>query len=249
MRTIILLTLAILLLFCSRIIAKTLFFDDFEDGIISNKWTLEFGKWEEKDGHLANVESGAKFNYAVPEIPDEYYTKQITIQAKGMITGAPWTRMGVGARLTIREAPEAKDGKPTGYIGYVLSTTENGPSDVKLLNEGVHWVNLNKSVRPQLEEWVWLQLTVTEDEELLAKVWLDGEEELDKPIGKTKEGGRPSGPVGLVGKALEAWGRGGATPVYDEVEIWDKDGPSEWKQAVFPLGKLATTWASIKRVR
>jgi hypothetical protein len=83
---------------CGVAMAKTLFFDDFEDGVISKKWSF-FGDWEEKDGHLACVGSGVKFNYAVPEIATEYHTQQLTIQAKGMITGAPWSRMGVAAPL------------------------------------------------------------------------------------------------------------------------------------------------------
>ena len=122
--------------------------------------------------------------------------------------------MGAAARLTPREALEAQDGKPTGHLGYALCTPENGPSDVKLLNEGVQWVNLNKPVRPALDQWVFLQLTVTEEQELIAKVWFDGEKEPDKPIGivkewKNKQGNiiksnRPSGASGLLGKAMEA---------------------------------------------
>ena len=56
----------------------------------------------------------------------------------------------------------------------------------------------------------------------------------------------PAGPVGLVGKAMEAWGRGGATPVYDEVEIWDANGQSERPKDVGPAGKLSLTWGKLK---
>lgn len=256
MKFIKLLLIALMLLSCSMAVAKTLFFDDFEDGVISKKWTFT-GEWEEKDGHLACVKSKVKFNYALPEISEEYYSKQITIQTKGMITAAPWSRMGVAVRLTPRDVLEAQDGKPTGHLGYALCTPENGPSDVKLLNEGVQWVNLNAPVRPGLNQWVWIQLTVTEEQELLAKVWIDGEEEPNKPTGSVKEwknnqgqiikGNRPSGVAGLVGKTMEAWGRGGAIPMYDEVEVWDKDGPSEEKSAVSALDKLTTIWASVKK--
>ena len=248
----------ILLLCCGGAMAKTLFFDDFEDGVIDKKWDFT-GNWEETDGHLACVESGVKFNYAIPEIPAEFRSKQITIQAKGKIIGAPWTRMGVAVRLTPRlNNAEAQDGKPTGHLGYCLTTGENGPSDVKLLNEGVQWVNLNKPVRPQLDQWVWVQLTVTAKQELIAKAWLDGEEEPLKPIGSVKQWqkkdgtvvkqNRPAGPAGLVGKAMEAWGRGGATPVYDEVEIWDADGRSERPKAVERAGKLSLTWGKLKAI-
>lgn len=248
----------ILVLFCGEAMAKTLFFDDFEDGVIDKKWDVT-GVWDETDGHLACVESKVKFNYAIPEIPAEYRSKQITIQAKGKIIGAPWTRMGTAVRLTPRlNNAEAQDGKPTGHLGYCLTTGENGPSDVKLLNEGVQWINLNKPVRPQLDQWVWVQLTVTSKQELIAKAWLDGEEEPLKPIGSVKQWqkkngavvkqNRPAGPAGLVGKAMEAWGRGGATPVYDEVEIWDADGPSERSKAVAPTGKLSLTWGGLKAI-
>ena len=114
-------------------------------------------------------------------------------------------------------------------------------------------------MRPRLNQWVWIQLTVTEDGELIAKVWLDGEKEPDKPNGVVKEwqnkqgnvikNNRPSGLVGLVGKAMEAWGRGGAIPMYDEVEIWDKDGPSEIKNVMNFSDKLATSWATIKNAK
>lgn len=53
---------------------------------------------------------------------------------------------------------------------------------MKLLNEGVAWVNLDVPVRPGLDQWIWIQLTVTEDGELFAKVWVDGEKEPDKLI-------------------------------------------------------------------
>ena len=106
-------------------------------------------------------------------------------------------------------------------------------------------VNLGVSVVPQLEEWIWTQLTVTEEEELLAKVWLDGQDEPKKESGSAEEVGRPKGPVALIGKAMEAWGNGGAVPIYDEVEVWDKDGPSE-RIAVISAGRLAATWARIK---
>ena len=254
MRCFIFLALAVTLVCSSSAVARTIFFDDFEDGVISGKWTFT-GEWEEKEGHIANVESGVKFNYALPSIDSKYYTEPITIQAKGMIADLPWSRMGVAARLTESNALEAQDGRPTGHVGYALSTTENGPSDVKLLNEGVAWVTLDVVVRPQLEELVWIQLTVTEKEELVAKVWLDGEDEPENPNGTVEEWvkagavvkpNRPSGPVALVGKAIEAWGRGGAIPMYDEVEVWDKDGPSDDRFAVSPGSKLATTWGRVR---
>ena len=234
----------ILLLCCGGAMAKTLFFDDFEDGVIDKKWDFT-GNWEETDGHLACVESGVKFNYAIPEIPAEFRSKQITIQAKGKIIGAPWTRMGTAVRLTPRlNNAEAQDGKPTGHLGYCLTTGENGPSDVKLLNEGVQWVNLNKPVRPQLDQWVWVQLTVTAKQELIAKAWLDGEEEPLKPIGSVKQWqkkdgavvkqNRPAGPCRVGRKSHGSLGTRWATPVYDEVEIWDADGQSERSKAVEP---------------
>ena len=246
----------LLLLCCTGAMAKTLFFDDFEDGVIDEKWDFT-GNWEETDGYLACVESNVKFNYAIPEIPAEFHSEQITIQAKGKIIGAPWTRMGVAVRLMPRlDNAEARDGKPTGHLGYCLTTGENGPSDVRLLNEGVQWVNLNTPVRPQLDQWVWVQLTVTAEQELMAKVWLDGEEEPINPTGNVNqwskkdgtvvEPNRPDGPAGLVGKALEAWERGGATPAYDEVEIWDADGRSERSTAVESTGKLSLTWGKLK---
>jgi len=52
MRFIVSLIGTIVLLSYSGALAKTLFFDDFNDGIISKKWTFT-GEWEEKDGHLA----------------------------------------------------------------------------------------------------------------------------------------------------------------------------------------------------
>ena len=254
MKTILLLILTAMLVCCSGAGARTIFFDDFEDGVIGPKWSF-YGKWEEKEGTLACADSEAKFNYAIPEIAALYNSEPLTIQTKGMIVGNPWTRMGVGIRLTKRDGAEAQDGKPSGYIGYNLCTSENGPSDVKLLNEGVLWLNLFKPLRPEKEQWVWIQLTVDEKEKLLAKVWKDGEDEPDDPTGEAKDWpkagaiikpNRPTGFTGLVGKAMEAWGRGGATPVYDEIEIWDKDGPSEVKIAVSPAGRLTSTWARVK---
>jgi len=137
MKFIVLLLGVVMLLICSVPVAKTLFFDDFDDGVINKKLTFT-GDWEEKDGHLACVKSKVKFNYTTPEIPSEYYAKQITIQTKGIITDVHWSRMGVAVRLTPRDALEGQDGKPTGHLGYALCTPENGPSDVKLLNEVVH---------------------------------------------------------------------------------------------------------------
>ena len=80
----------------------------------------------------------------------------------------------------------------------------------KFLNEGIQWQNLDVPVRPELDQWIWLQLTVTEDQELIAKVWVDGEKEPDGPTGRVaewqkKDGtvvkqNRPEGPAGLIGK-------------------------------------------------
>ena len=142
--------------------AKTLFFDDFEDGVIDKKWDLT-GIWDETDGYLACVESNVKFNYAVPKIPAEFHSK--TDYHPGQRENHRCSLDPNGHRGSIdakTQQREAQDGKPTGHLGYCLTTTENGPSDVKLLNEGVQWVNLNKPVRPQLDQWIWVQLTVTD---------------------------------------------------------------------------------------
>ena len=251
MRTTILLTLAAMLICCSSALAKTLFSDDFNDDTIAQGWTF-YGDWEEKNGTLIAAVSGAKFGYAFPPLAEEYQSAPITIQAKVMITGTPWSRSGVAVRITKNDSPDAADGKPTGGIGYVLSTTENGPSDVRFLNEGVQWVPFKTPVRPGLDKWFWVQLTVDDQEALVGKVWMDGDKEPDEPdtVPTWSRGGaevkpnRPKGIVGLVGKSLEAIGRGGATPIYDEVAVWDADGPSS--ASVSPGAKLATSWGSIR---
>lgn len=239
-----------LLVFTLPLWGETLFFDDFEDGKIGDAYQfsgIDFpqsmiqGKpvWEERDG----VFSQTSTNQGDPchaVIADKEYPDILTIQAKVRID--KWAD-GDGARGGVALRVELPAGE-----GYNL-LFHNNTSTLQFLHDRISW---GKSTTFNFEpgKWYWFQLHIDGDGILHGKVWADGEaepknwmleqniQELGAPI---REKGYPALNGGVGGRA------GQVTISFDEVEVWDQNGPSP--RAVRPGDKLPICWGEIKTRR
>jgi len=241
MRTLLLSIVIATLLAPSLASAKTLFFDDFEDGKISNVFEVTGNNPEfvEEDGVLKQqkqmVGDGC---YAV--IADQEYPKVLTIKAKMRVdeweTGA-YARSGVGVRVST----ETGQGLAFLFSDHRVGKPRTG---VAFLDDHVAWGPL-EAYDWEINKWYWFQLHIDDKDELHAKIWEDGEEEPKNWLWEIANFGvaRTEGYPGL--NASSGDGGGVSLPSFDQVEVWDKDG-STYVEPVHPAGKLATTWGSIK---
>ena len=91
-----------------------------------------------------------------------------------------------------------------------------------------------------------MQFHIDKSKMLQGKVWAEGEKEpadwmLEQAAFGTDRPFKDGYPTLNGGTSTHG---GSCTASFDEVEIWDEDGPSP--KAVEPDGKLAITWAKVK---
>ena len=213
-------------------IAETLFYDDFEDGKIDAAWEFIHGDWVEENGVLSQLDADAGIDpVAKAIIQDKDYLGELTIQAKVRVdkwSGSDPARGGVALRTDVSN-------------GHGFNLLFRAPSgQLWFLDDFVVWGN---SVPFDWEEgeWYYFQMYIDEKDEMSGKTWADGTAEpedymLDQEgwIGRS-----PDGPPGLNG------GNTGSAMSFDEVEVWDAQGPTP--KAVFMSSeKLTVTWGSLK---
>jgi len=221
--------------------ALTLFFDDFENGRISNafEFTGNNPEFVEEDGVLRqNKKVVGDVCYAV--IADKEYPKVLTIKAKMRVdeweTGA-YARSGVGVRVS----------KDTGQgLAFLFSDHRVGKprTGVSFLDDHVAWGPL-ESYDWEIKKWYWFQLHIDDESQLHAKIWQDGEAEPKNWLWEIANFGvaRTEGYPGLGASSGD--GGGVSLPSFDQVEVWDKDG-STYVEHVNTAGKLAAAWGRIK---
>lgn len=139
--------------------AETLFFDDFEDGKISQDLKLDAlqgspGKpeWVEKDGVLSQT-SDQQGDPAYAVIVAQKYPPVLTIQAKVRIDtwqDGPTARGGVGVRVDLETG--------NGYSWLF----HNNKSNAQFLHDFVVW-GQSATYKFELETWYWFQLHVDAD--------------------------------------------------------------------------------------
>ena len=241
MRTLLLVIVIATLLVPSLAEALTLFFDDFEDGKISNAldFTGNNPDFVEEDGALKQQKQlVGDVCYVV--ITDKEYPKVLTIKAKMRLdeweTGA-YARSGVGVRID----------KETGQgLAFLFSDHRVGKprTGVAFLDDHVAWGPL-EAYDWEIQTWYWIQLNIDDKGELHAKIWPDGKAEPNNWLWEIANFGvaRTEGYPGL--NASSGDGGGVSLPSFDQVEVWDKDG-STYVEPVAPEGKLGQTWGSIK---
>ncbi|MGQ9610851.1 MAG: hypothetical protein ACUVWN_16265 [bacterium] len=227
--------------------AKTLFYDNFDDGKIADVWKFS-GKdipqthkgtpeWFEKNGVFSQVNE--KQGDEAHAVIMQDFPELITIQAKVRLdswANGDSARAGLGLRV----------GKATGR-GYNF-LFHNTQSTIQFLNDQSAWGN-SGAYEFKVGEWYWMQFHISEDNVLHGKVWKDGEKEpakwmLEQPaFGETRpwKDGYPS-----LNGGTSPHG-GSCTVSFDEAEVWDEDGPTP--KAVSYVGKIAFTWAGIKSER
>ena len=243
-------TLVIALIIQLPLNAETLFFDDFEDGKIGDVYVLDAPQthvgnpeWVEEEGVLKQVslKSGDE-TYAIIA-NDIEFPKMITIQAKVRVDS--WVdgdaaRCGVGLRLN----PDVGRG-----LSLLFHQDQNR---VQFLSDQASW-GTQIPFPWEVGKWYWFKFHVDENDDLLGKVWEDGEAEPDDwmmeqniaftAADRSYEGGYQFPALNASGKELNR--AGDNTVSFDDVEVYDEGGPSP--KAVSARGKLAVTWGEIKR--
>jgi len=224
---------------------ETLFYDDFEDGVISEAYAFSGedlpqthagkGEWVEEGGVFSQT-STSQGDEAHAVIMDKQYPELITIQAKVRIDS--WVN-GDSARAGLALRVGEDSGRGYNFLFH------NTQSTIQFLNDQAAWGN-SAVYDFEVEKWYWMQFHIDKDMMLHGKVWEDGEAEPDDwmheqdAFGDVRpwEGGYPA----LNGGTSPHGGE--VTVSFDEVEIWDEKGPSP--KAVQPAGKITSTWAGIK---
>jgi hypothetical protein len=227
--------------------SKTLFYDDFEDGIISEVYKFSgedlpqtnagTPEWVEEEGVFSQV-STSQGDEAHAVIMEQY-PELITIKAKVRIDSwqdGDTARGGLALRV----------GEATGR-GYNF-LFHNTQSTIQFLNDQSSWGSTG-AYDFEVEKWYWMQFHIDESMELHGKVWEVGETEpndwmLDQAaFGDVRpwEGGYPA-----LNGGTSPHG-GSVTVSFDDVEIWDEDGSTLADFiSVGPAGKIAATWAGVK---
>jgi hypothetical protein len=223
--------------------AKTLFFDDFEDGVISKAYIFKAGqnlKWSEENGVLVqkNKLAGDPV-YAI--IADKEYPKALTVETKLRVeeweTG-PCARTGVAVRVS----KDTGEGLAFLFSDHRVAKPRTG---VAFLDDHIVWGPL-VAYEWKLNSWYWFQLHIDENDKLYAKVWPDGQK---PPAAWTAEianfgATRKSGYPGLnAGSSVVC--PGSSIVSFDRVEVWDKDG-STLPALVTSYDRLTTTWGKLK---
>lgn len=234
---------------------KTLFFDDFEGRKdLGKKYVTEYKravagapKWVVEGGVIKQTEPANMGDSAYAIIVEDDSGKKefpavLTIQTKVRIdswTDGDGARTGVAVRVMLEN-----DGAGEGD-GFTFLFHQN-KATVQFLNDLKAW-GTSAVYNFDVKKWYWMQLHIDDKDMLHAKVWEDGQKEPAKFILEQNTKGdlgnfpRPKGFPALNGGAT----RGGAiTMSFDDVEVWDKDGPSP--KAVSSKEKLPLTWGALK---
>jgi hypothetical protein len=235
----------ILTLTVSIAVSETLFYDDFEDGVISDAYAFSGedlpqthagkGEWVEEGGVLSQT-STSQGDECHAVIMDKQYPELITIQAKVRIDS--WAN-GDSARGGLALRVGENTGRGYNFLFH------NNQSTIQFLNDQSSWGNTGP-YDFEVGKWYWMQFHIDADQVLHGKVWEDGEQEPDDwmleqdAFGDTRpwEGGYPA-----LNGGTDPHG-GSVTVSFDEAEVWDEGGPSA--KAVEPAGKLTTTWGMTK---
>jgi len=228
----------------SVVTAETLFFDDFEDGVINKALKLDTTqrmpgkpKWVEQGGVLSQTsEQQGDPAYAV--IQDKKYPKVLTIQAKVRIDtwqDGDTARGGVGVRVDL-----------TTGLGYSWLFHSN-KATAQFLHDFVVWGKSTK-FEFDIKKWYWFQLHVDDKDVLHGKIWADGDKEptkwlLEQELASLNPPIQGEGYPALNGGTSPHGGL--VTVSFDDAHVWDKDGPT---LPVEPHGKVATTWGNLKRM-
>lgn len=226
---------------------RTLFYDDFEDGVVSDAWkfsgadlpqthagTLE---WVEEDGVFKQT-STEQGDEAHAVIMDQEFPELITIQAKVRLDS--WED-GDSARAGLVLRVGADTGR-----GYNFLFHEN-KSTIQFLNDQSAWGD-TATYNFEIGEWYWMQFHIDADQTLHAKVWADGEPEPDAWMLEQGAFGDPrpwEGGYPALNGGTSPHG-GSVTVSYDDAQIWDEGGPTVIT-AVEPTGKASITWGELKR--
>lgn len=245
----VLIILSLFLLLCfglSKIaVGKTVFFDDFEDGIIADYYAFSGedlpqthagqGEWIEQGGVFSQT-SVSQGDECHAVIMDQSYPELITILTKVRIDSwvdGDFARGGLALRV----------GEDTGR-GYNF-LFHNNQSTMQFLNDQSAWGS-SDVYEFEIEEWYWMQFHIDADGMLHGKIWGANEPEpagwmLEQPaFGDLRpwQGGYPA-----INGGTSPHG-GSVTVSFDNVQIWDQDGPSPL--AIVSKHWLTTTWAVIK---
>lgn len=231
--------------FTSKAAAKTLFYDDFEDGVIAEFYKFSgedlpqthagAGEWVEKDGVFSQT-STSQGDECHAVIMDQEHPELITIHAKVRIDS--WVN-GDSARggLALRVGMDTGRG-----YNFLFHNTQG---TIQFLNDQSAWGS-SGAYEFEVEKWYWMQFHIDESMELHGKVWEANEPEPKSWMLEQAAFGdlRPweNGYPALNGGTSP---HGGSVTVsFDNVQIWDQDGPTPI--AVNPRRILTSTWAAIK---
>ena len=223
---------------------KVLFYDDFDDGKIDNKYEFKNheGKWVEKGGVISQTDPAPGDHTYLVMAGDfeEPHTGLVKIRVDEWGDG-DLARCGLGFRLDPDDA--------SGYAFLIHHFLNN----MEFLNDHLAWKQ-NDTPPPfdeiETGEWYWMKAEISE-KEFTGKIWPDGEKEPKKWLLESKlDFGalRPaSGQVGLNGGSS----RGAPAKTIVSFDIWAICGKASECDpdvilAVEATGKLSTTWSKIK---
>ena len=223
---------------------KVLFYDDFDDGKIDNKYEFKNheGKWVEKGGVISQTDPAPGDHTYLVMAGDfeEPHTGLVKIRVDEWGDG-DLARCGLGFRLDPDDA--------SGYAFLIHHFLNN----MEFLNDHLAWKQ-NDTPPPfdeiETGEWYWMKAEISE-KEFTGKIWPDGEKEPKKWLLESKlDFGalRPaSGQVGLNGGAS----RGAPAKTIVSFDNWAICGKASESDpdvilAVEATGKLSTTWSKIK---
>jgi len=222
---------------------KVLWMDTFDDGKIDASYTFKSnpGKWVEKDGVISQTNPAPADTCYLMYLGgfDEPYTGIVKVRIDDWGNN-DLSRAGLGFRLTEAGA------------GYAFLIHDN-LGNMEFLNDALAWKN-NDTPPPfgvvEVGKWYWMKAEMSKNE-LKGKIWADGEVEpakwlLDSALdfGAVRD---TSGNVGLNGGSNT--GTGKTLVSFDDWAICDNADEATPNAFVLPvesLGKLCSTWGSIK---
>jgi hypothetical protein len=231
--------------------AKTLFHDDFSGGTLDKIWLLDHAQTAAGNGKPKWVHENGILRQTNPVPGDTTYA---VIQGKG------WPdEYGIMCRVRIDEwADHDRSRAGVGvwidsndkYNGYTWLIHERlTTTNMEFLNDQRAWANAEATYKVELGKWYWIKMYI-DSKKVYGKIWPDGDKEpkdwLDSKDFATFGGVRaPTSNAGLNGGAGSAGGGGNSTASFDDVFVFDKDGPDPLP--VEPKGKTALTWSELKR--
>lgn len=227
--------------------SKMLWYDNFDDGEINEKYVKKNhpGEWVEKDGVIKQTNPApADHTYLIIE---GEYPEPHSVLVKVRIDD--WgdndlSRAGIGVRLD--------PGDGAGYAFLIHNTLNN----MEFLNDHLAWKN-NDTPPPfgavEVGKWYWMKAEISQDG-FKGKIWPEKDQEPDKwllesgfDFGAVRT---VSGNVGLNGGSNT--GTGKTLVSFDDFAIFEKSKeatPSDIAKAlaISTQGKLTTTWGELKR--